>query len=97
MVYKIYTLFEFDETKSESNKLKHGIDFWAAQEIWENPHFEFPLITEGESRWAVIGLIEERFWTAIFTKRSGNIRIISVRRSRHEEKQIYQNFFKEED
>jgi hypothetical protein len=30
--------FEFDETKSESNKKKHGIDFIKAQELWEDSY-----------------------------------------------------------
>jgi uncharacterized protein len=88
--------FEFDPVKSRSNKLKHGIDFHEAQELWQSPHFEFPLKTEGELRWAIIGTIDTAFWTAIATKRSGAIRIISVRRSRYEEKQAYESRFKKE-
>jgi uncharacterized DUF497 family protein len=26
--------FEFDENKSQSNRLKHGIDFFDAQALW---------------------------------------------------------------
>jgi uncharacterized protein len=89
--------FEFDLAKSRSNKTKHGLDFNEAQELWLSSHFEFPLKTEGEPRWAVIGVISGSFWTAIITKRVGNTRIISVRRSRHEEKEAYQSRFKEED
>jgi uncharacterized DUF497 family protein len=89
--------FEYDLAKSRSNKKKHGIDFLEAQKLWTSPHFEFPLQTEGEPRWGVIGTIIAVFWTAIITKRSGTIRIISVRRSRDEEKQAYQSRFKEED
>ena len=29
--------FEFDETKSEANKRKHGIDFVEAQALWKDP------------------------------------------------------------
>ncbi|MFZ4713720.1 MAG: BrnT family toxin [Bacteriovoracaceae bacterium] len=88
--------FEFDLAKSRSNKLKHGIDFNESQELWLSPHFEFPLKTEGEPRWAIIGTIDAVFWTAIITKRSGVTRIISVRRSRYEEKQAYESRFKKE-
>lgn len=88
--------FEFDLGKSRSNKTKHGIDFEQAQELWMSPYFEFPLKTEGEPRWGVIGRIASVFWTAIITKRSEKIRIISVRRSRYEEKQAYQSRFKED-
>ncbi len=88
--------FEFDAIKSKSNKLKHGIDFNHAQNIWQSPYFEFRLQTEGESRWAIIGTVDGVFWTAIITKRNGGTRIISVRRSRYEEKQVYQSRFKKE-
>jgi hypothetical protein len=88
--------FEFDSKKNLINKKKHGIDFEEAQALWQFPHFEFPLITEGEPRWALIGMVDEVYWTAIITRRSGKIRIISVRRSRHEEKQAYQSRFKED-
>ena len=88
--------FEFDPKKSRINKVKHGIDFEAAQSLWLSPHFEFPLITEGEPRWGVVGTIGKTYWTSIITKRSGLIRIISVRRSRDEEKQAYRSRFKED-
>ena len=29
--------FEYDPAKSQSNKTKHGIDFQAAQAIWDDP------------------------------------------------------------
>lgn len=29
--------FEFDEAKSQANKVKHGIDFVAAQALWDDP------------------------------------------------------------
>lgn len=97
MVYNWHNGFEYDPEKSRSNKLKHGIDFEEAQELWQTPYFEYSLETKFEKRWAVIGFIFDNFWTAIITKRSNNIRIISVRRSRYEEKQIYQERFKKED
>ena len=28
--------FEFDQAKSEANRLKHGIDFVQAQELWKD-------------------------------------------------------------
>jgi uncharacterized DUF497 family protein len=97
MVYNQYIRFEFDRAKSRSNEAKHGIDFQTAQELWNAPHFEFPLKTEGEPRWAVIGVISSVLWTAIITQRLGKVRIISVRRSRHEEKKIYQDYIGEKD
>jgi len=50
---------------------------------------EVPVQSEGESRWAVIGTIDQKSWTAIITRRGTKIRIISVRRSRDEEEELY--------
>ena len=33
--------FEFDPEKSLANKLKHGIDFDEAQELWRDPERAF--------------------------------------------------------
>jgi len=82
--------FEFDPVKSKNNQEKHGIDFIEAQALWLSSVLELPLRTEDENRLAVIGQIDGKFWTAIITYRQGKIRIISVRRSRYEEKEIYQ-------
>jgi len=84
--------FEFDPTKSNSNKKKHGIDFYEAQALWNDSDFiEIPLKIIDEQRSLVIGRISEKHWSAIITYRSENIRIISVRRSRKEEVDIYES------
>jgi len=83
--------FEFDARKSKQNKEKHGIDFVEAQRIWEDPErIEIPAGTEDEPRYVVIGRIEDRCWSAIITYRDDRVRIISVRRSRTEEIEIYE-------
>jgi uncharacterized protein len=83
--------FEFDPRKSESNKQKHGIDFYEAQELWADPDFiEIPVKTSDESRFLVIGKVSGKHWSGIITYRIGKIRIISVRRSRKEEVDIYE-------
>jgi uncharacterized DUF497 family protein len=84
--------FEFDPSKSNSNKKKHGIDFYEAQALWNDSDFiEIPFKTIDEPRFLVIGRISEKHWSAIITYRSKNIRIISVRRSRREEVEIYES------
>ena len=84
--------FEFHPTKSNSNKKKHGIDFYEAQALWNDSDFiEIPLKTIDEPRFLVIGSIFEKHWSAIITYRSKNVRIISVRRSRKEEVEIYES------
>jgi len=85
-------MFEFDENKSKTNKQKHNIDFYEAQKLWDDIGFvEIPARTSDESRILVIGKILGKYWSAVFTYRSEKIRIISVRRSRKEEIDIYES------
>jgi uncharacterized DUF497 family protein len=82
--------FEFDPAKS--NKKKHGIDFNEAQALWNDADFiQIPLKTSDEPRFLVIGRISEKHWPAIITYRNEKVRIISVRRSRQEEVEIYES------
>jgi hypothetical protein len=84
--------FEFDPRKSRSNKAKHGIDFVEAQALWDDPELlEIPLNTEDEARILVVGGIGGKLWSAIITHRGERIRIISVRRTRVEEKYLYES------
>ena len=84
--------FEFDETMSQANFLKHGIHFIDAQALWDDPSlFEIPANTEDEPRYFMIGLIQNKHWSAIITYRSSNVRLISVRRSRTEEVTPYES------
>ena len=84
--------FEFDLHKSQSNLEKHGIDFTRAQAIWDDESYiEIPARTSDEPRWLVIGRINEKFWSAVITYRGESIRIISVRRSREEEIELYES------
>ncbi|WP_461481219.1 BrnT family toxin [Porticoccus sp.] len=84
--------FEYDSKKSLSNKDKHDIDFEEAQVLWEDPDLlEVQATSEDESRYLVIGKIADKHWSAVITYRKGNIRIISVRRSRETEVAIYES------
>ena len=84
--------FEFDENKSRSNKTKHGINFYESRKLWDDPNYiTFPLPYVEEDRHAVIAKLEGKIWTAIVTYRGANIRIISVRRARKNEREVYEN------
>jgi len=86
-------MFEFDSSKSDSNKLKHGIDFIEAQRLWEDfNRIIIPAKTIDEKRYIVIAKINKAYWSAIYTIRNEKIRIISVRKSRENEKDIYKSF-----
>jgi uncharacterized protein len=92
-MYNIYTMkFEFDPKKSDANKTKHGIDFIEAQELWNDiDYLEIPAKTTDEARFLVIGKIGDKHWTGIITYRNDNICIISMRRARYEEIELYES------
>ena len=84
--------FEFDERKSHANKAKHGIDFIEAQELWEDPELlGIPLKADDEARVLMVGRIEGKHWSAVITYRKERVRIISVRRSRDQERDLYES------
>lgn len=84
--------FEFDPDKSRKNKKKHGLDFLEAQVLWDDPDLlEIPARTKDEPRFLIIGKINKKYWSGIITYRDENIRIISVRRSRTEEVEVYES------
>jgi uncharacterized DUF497 family protein len=83
--------FEFDPTKSAANKAKHGIDFVAAQAIWQDAdRLEQPARSTTEPRVKIIKRIQQTTWAAFVTYRHDEtIRIISVRRARRDEEADY--------
>ena len=84
--------FEFDGEKSLSNLNKHGIDFHEAQALWDDPDLlEFPANSDNEPRFLVIGRIATKSWSAIITYRDEKVRLISVRRSRKKEVELYES------
>lgn len=84
--------FEFDESQSQANLLKHGINFIDAQGLWNDPSLlEIPAKIEDEPRFLMVGIIDGKYWSAVITYRGTNIRLISVRRSRTEEVALYES------
>jgi uncharacterized protein len=84
--------FEFDSQKSELNKTRHGIDFVAAQQLWKDPaHLVVPARTSDVPRYLLIGRVSGKHWSAVFTLRAEVVCIISVRRSRAEEIELYES------
>lgn len=84
--------FEFDQKKSALNKEKHGIDFVEGQKLWlDHDYVEIPAKTVGEPRSLVIGIIKGKHYSGVISYRNEIIRIISLRRSRKEEVEIYES------
>lgn len=84
--------FEWDTNKNSSNKSKHGIDFESAKELWlDGNRIEIRVPFPVEDRWIVIGKLQKKIWTAIYTIRGESVRIISVRRAGTKEVALYES------
>ncbi|WP_434658845.1 BrnT family toxin [Sulfurimonas sp. NW9] len=85
--------FEYDDTKSQINKEKHGIDFVEAQKLWQDEDaLVVPAnIVDNEIRYALISKILTKCFVVIFTIIENTNRIISVRRCRKNEEKNYEN------
>ena len=90
-MYNMSMKFEWDPDKSVSNEAKHGIDFSSAQNLWEDEnrieiHAPYPL----EDRIVLIARYAEKLWAAVYTARGDAVGIISVRRARTREVNLYE-------
>jgi uncharacterized DUF497 family protein len=84
--------YEYDSNKSLSNKQKHGIDFEDAKLLWNDDRMvEILTSYEDEERFINIGKISSKFYTVVSTIREDKIRIISARRARKKEIEIYES------
>ncbi len=83
--------FEYDDDKSQTNLKKHGIGFLDAQSLWKDLDLlEVQARCDDEPRFLIVGLIGPRHWSAVVTYRNVAIRLISVRRSRKREVELYE-------
>jgi uncharacterized DUF497 family protein len=83
--------FEWDPAKSKLNRTKHGIDFQTAKGLWRDELLiEIYAPHPVENRGIVIGRLHGKPWTAVYTMRGNVTRIISVRRSRKKEVELYE-------
>lgn len=86
--------FVYDKNKSTTNKTKHGISLEEAKELWFVPSVEVEARTTDEPRFMLIGRINGKFYSCIYTLRDDGIRLISARRSRKSEEEIYHEIIK---
>ena len=88
---------EWDEAKNAANVEKHGYDFNNARELLEGERLSFldDRKDYGEPRYITLGYIGSRFAVAVYTQRpSGTIRIISLRKANHREKERFEKRIK---
>ena len=81
--------YEWDETKAQANRDKHGVRFEAINSFdWTTAMIDRS-DRQGEIRWSALGYIGDRLHSAVFTVRGGNLRIISLRKANEREKARY--------
>jgi uncharacterized protein len=90
--------FEWDEVKERTNRIKHGVRFDTALQVFSDPN---QLLVEdrideetGETRWHTVGLVEQSVLLVVHVYRSkidGQeiIRILSARKASQSEVRRY--------
>lgn len=84
--------FQWDADKSAANETKHGLSFLQAAQIFRGP----VLVAEdrrkdyGEPRFRALGKFDETVLCVVFTRRDGDIRIISAWKAGRDEREIYE-------
>lgn len=86
-------IFDWDDQKEQINIRKHGVDFWEAQTVFNDPlGREFIDPAQAEERFILIGTsARSRLLLVVYAEKNGDvIRIISSRRPTAKEKKIYE-------
>lgn len=84
--------FQWDPEKSEANEGKHGLSFLQAAQIFRGP----VLVSEdrrrdyGEPRFRALGQFDGVILCVVFTRRDGDIRIISAWKAGRYEREIFE-------
>jgi uncharacterized DUF497 family protein len=84
--------FDWDDAKAGTNLVKHGVPFPYATRVFLNAgmiDFDASKPGDGEVRRKVVGMIEGRLFTVVYTVRDDVTRIISARRCNAKEGRLY--------
>ena len=85
--------FEWDPVKASSNLQKHGIDFYDATTVFDDPQRVAINVTKpehGEVRYLIVGMMNNgRMAAVVYTIRHHRTRIISARKVRKNEQRDY--------
>jgi uncharacterized DUF497 family protein len=87
---------EKDPKKERRNLSERGLSLdlaeqldWATALIWEDKRNDY-----GERRYCVLGFIEDRMHSVVFTPRNGKPRVISLRKANKREVNRYEKAIK---
>jgi uncharacterized protein len=82
--------FSWDEAKRLKNIFNHGIDFDDVDIVFlDERSVVYPSPRNDEDRFVLVGLLNFRFVSVVFTKRDETIRIISARRAWKKEQALW--------
>lgn len=88
-----------DPAKDERNLSERGFSLdlaaaldWTTALIWEDTRKDY-----GERRYSVLGFIEDRLHSVVFTPRNGKPRVISLRKANKREVKRYEKAIQLED
>ncbi len=85
---------EWDEARRRSNIAKHYLDFADAALVLRRPYLRLAARTvQQEQRWMAIGMLDDVCVAVIYTQRGSSLRVNSMRKARHGEKQHYDQRF----
>ena len=90
-VYTIRIMFEWDDDKAAANLAKHGVSFERVREFeWNTAQINVDDREDyGEVRMIALGFIGSVLHVLVFTERSDNIRVISMRKANAREVKAY--------
>ncbi len=84
-------MYEWDETKNQTNFSKHGLGFEDARYVFSGPcvTFEDSRYSYEEKRFVTLGLLVGRVVVVAHTSRGERTRIISMRKANSREQESY--------
>ncbi|MBV8662872.1 MAG: BrnT family toxin [Hyphomicrobiales bacterium] len=86
--------FEWDDNKRAANLEKHGLDLIDAAALFDGRAvITYPSPRDEEMRFVTVGIVDEVFVAAVWTERIDAIRLISLRKARHAERQAHRSRF----
>lgn len=84
--------FEWDDAKAAANLLRHGVSFFTARRVFNDP-FAFEKLDDRmnyrEDRFATTALVDGTMLSVAWTERAERIRIISARFATAQERRLY--------
>jgi len=84
--------FDWDPRKAELNERKHRVRFEVAVKVFADAYrrdFDVTRDGDGESRRKVVGRVDDRLLSLVYTVRDGAVRVISARQANVQERRRY--------